>query len=424
MAAMTAILTIGSTSASALTLNGTYGGESFGTFANVAAGQLSSQLGRSAYLPCPCIGTNNQVRTLIAEDVEAGDSGNVFRANVIKNTIQAGKAANGLSANLQHTSRVAGVNALNGLITADAIKAVANTHATSSVITSNSAGSYFSNLVIAGTPIAGNISPNTPAITLAGYGYVKLREVRQIPNGVFSGGISVNMIHIFITMTNPLDIPVGAEIIVAHARTKFTRVTPAVAVGGSAWAADAKSTLPLIVNQVGRIAPIYVPCQGTDGNILSNNVNITNVPGVITAGTAVTKAFGSVSATQALAWTSAKIENLNLLTGLVTADLIKAKSQSTFNTNTGGATVGSVSYVNLRIAGILQPVTVSPNTVVLVPLVGRVVLNEQERTVDSSQAKLKVVAVHLYITDPLNPFGLSVGTEIQISVARSLALEL
>ncbi len=430
LVAVAAVFTVGSGSASASApIPGSFRGESYGTFANVTAGQISSQLGRSAYLPCPCQGTDNELRTETVNSVKAGQSPafDVFQADVVYTTVIAGKSATSHTATHRQTAEVTGVSALSGAITADAVKAVARTNATTTTITSNTTGSRFVNLRVNGVLQPINVTANT-RINIAGFGFVRLNEVTRTGNGTSSGGISVNMIRIVINTENALDIPVGTEIIVAHARTFFNRVNTSVAVGGGAWSADATSTLPLIVDSIGRIAAVYVPCQGTNGVTLMNNVNVTNFPGVITAGSAVSNAFGSVSATQALAKTSARIEQLNLLNGLVRAEVIKASAQATFNDSTNtGTTTGSSEFVNLFIgnqAVVAQPNTVPPNTRVEliqngVLDIGHVILNEQNRSVTGSSAKITVVAVHVVID--VSTTNLPAGTDIRIAVARAFA---
>ena len=51
------------------------------------------------------------------------------------------------------------------------------------------------NLVVNGTPITTDLSPNTQ-IPLPGVGYVVLNEQARTGDGVATSGITVNMIHV------------------------------------------------------------------------------------------------------------------------------------------------------------------------------------------------------------------------------------
>lgn len=399
-------------------LRGSFRGESFGTWANAAAGEISSQLGRSAYLPCPCLGTAFATRSNFVDSVDAG---HVFHADAIRTTVRAGKASDGNTADTQHTAKITGMNALDGLIRANVVKAVATTHATKTTITSSSAGSTFDRLRIGGTPISANVAPNT-RINLAGFGYVRLKETSRQGNGTSVGGLKVVMIHIYITMTNSLDIPVGAEIIVGHARSGYVRIQSAVGLAGGAWGAEATSSLQQIVDQIGRIAPIYVGCEGTDGTTKTNNVNITSVPGILLTGTAVSTAKSSVMNGVATVKTTARLEDVQLLGGLISAGVARSVSQSSYSDTSGGTTSGSGStFVNLSVLGLSQPSTIPPNTRIDLPSLGYVVLNEQAATTTPTLVKIRVTAIHIVVTT-VNALNIPVGTEIRVAVAYSKAI--
>src|SRR3712207_6060885 len=54
-------------------LPGAFRGASWGNSANAAAGDLATALGRSAYQPCPCRGTDGRVLSNVQNDVDTGD---------------------------------------------------------------------------------------------------------------------------------------------------------------------------------------------------------------------------------------------------------------------------------------------------------------------------------------------------------------
>ena len=76
-------------------------------------------------------------------------------------------------------------------------------------------GFSFVNLKVAGVPVVANMAPNT-RLSLPGLGRVTVNE-QILPAG--SGGrTQVNGLHVVVTIRpNLLGLPVGAEIVVAHA---------------------------------------------------------------------------------------------------------------------------------------------------------------------------------------------------------------
>mgnify|MGYP003579174504 CR=1 FL=1 len=98
------------------------------------------------------------------------------------------------------------VNVLNGLITANAVLAMATTTGEGS----DGFGSSFANLVVKGVSLS-DPGVNT-RVDLPGVGYVVLNE--QITTG---SGITVNMIHVYLQQTGLLGTRPAGEIIVGSA---------------------------------------------------------------------------------------------------------------------------------------------------------------------------------------------------------------
>jgi hypothetical protein len=110
------------------------------------------------------------------------------------------------------TSEIAGVNLFNGLITADAIKAVAHAHGTPGITSTyhSDGAATFVNLKIGSTTIPINVKPNT-VINIANLAIVTINQITQTANAVL-----VRVLDIKIT-TAAYGLPVGAEIQVATA---------------------------------------------------------------------------------------------------------------------------------------------------------------------------------------------------------------
>ncbi len=418
-----AVLGASATQSDAATLlKGSFRGNAYATFANAEAGPVATQLGRSAYQPCPCQGTNGKTLSNTVDSVQAGENGKVLKANVTLSTVFTDKTAN--SARVKNTSKVTGLNAFDGLIKAKAIKAVANTSATSSSIKSSPEGSEFVNLVIAGREIAADVDPNT-RVRLPGIGHVLLKSVKKGGNGETLSTITVDMLTVVVTKENSFGLPVGSRIVVAHAFSGFSRNEPEVIVGGKAYGAEALATTNGLKNRVGKAAFITMGCEGTNGKTRTNNVNILDVAGILSAGTSKTTAFGGPTPSGTVAKTTATVEDLNLLpspTGsLISARLVKAVAKDTFKNGARTSSTEGSGFLNLKVAGREIAANPDPNTTVRLPGIGRVVINEQKVPDPSSTERLQVNALHIFVKEE-NTLGLPVGTQIIVAHADSTAV--
>lgn len=393
-------------------LAGTFGGEAWSTRANAVSGDIAIKLGRSAYQPCPCLGTNGEVRSNTIDTIRAGQA---FRAAAALSTAQADKLSD-MTAYAITVSEVTDVQALDGLVTADLIRARAETRATAGGFTTSTMGSRIGGLRVAGQLI--NVTAGL-RVNLPGFGYLIVKDVRKGGDGVVSRSIQVEMLRIVITRNNSLDIPIGARITVGHARAAYSRTEPVGLVGGAAWAADATSNVATVENRVGKAAAVYLGCFGSGDVTRTNNVEAISAPGLLITGTGETSIRGAVNAFRALAVGKSRIEQVDLLDGFITADVIEGVSRT--NRTAAGIRTASFQgshFVNLRVAGILIGDNVAPNTVLLVPGVGTLVLYETEVTTTSSRILAIVTMVHLYV-DTINTFGLPVGTELRLAYART-----
>ncbi len=102
-------------------------------------------------------------------------------------------------------------------ITADAIKAVANTSANASMINSSAEGLTKVGLKIADEPIDANVAVNTE-IDLPSEGHVILKSVRKSDDGERLGKITVEMLTIVVTETNTFGFPIGSRILLCVRR--------------------------------------------------------------------------------------------------------------------------------------------------------------------------------------------------------------
>ncbi|MGQ0521766.1 MAG: choice-of-anchor P family protein [Actinomycetota bacterium] len=320
------------------------------------------------------------------------------------------------------TSTVAEVDVLNGFITADVVKGVSQSVATATSSSYNFTGSTFTNLRVNGQSMA-NVAPNTNVVlTLLGIPLASavLREQTgssTFSDGMFSASGTTNMIHV--TILNTLaGLPVGSEIIVAHAESDATYTsglacgtTPAT-VSGEAFTAFVGGSLvdsPVLgVKQGDAVLP---PLGGS----ASNQVADVDLGGVAEATAGNSTTSGSLTPSPESRARSI-VTGASVLGGLVTADVLDvAAASSTSGTPT---TTFATTFTNVEVAGIPVLLPVTPNTTVSVPLDGGgillVILNEQSISGNAKDTEGTVNAVHAYVLR-----GGLVELEVIVSSAHS-----
>lgn len=391
--------------------SGYFSGDAYSTYGFTQAGPINAKLGRLTWLPCPCTGTNGQTK---ADSLPSLDASPILSTKTLYVSVYTNRGTT--AATVKNTAETDGVNALGGLIKADKVLAVANTVADASTIKSTDSGSIFVNLKIAGGTISSNVSPNSK-INLSGLGYVILRESTHTGDGQNRGGIIVNMLHIFVTTQNALGLPVGAQIILAHASSGFVRAPIQVQYSGVAYIASAKAVSPALAAQLGKVAPVYIGCMGTAGQTNSNSIASLSVAKILSLGAGKTTAFGGPQNGGVTAKTTATLKNLNLFNGMLKADALTAVATSTFQAGNGASSTDGSGFVNLTING--SPVlTVNANARVTLPGVGYVILYEVNQSTSTTGASTSVNMIHVFVTTS-NSLGLPVGAEFVIVSANS-----
>jgi len=404
-------------------VNGSFKGDAFGVDALGVVGPIAVGLGKISYIPCPCRGTNNQLKTNTVNSLSVG---NLLSSGVVTGSVKAGKTSS--DAKATDTGQIAGLNLFNGLITAQGVKAVTNVDATTSNIAVNATGSTFVNLRISGHSVINGLpAPNT-TINLAGVGQIVLNKQGVSPNGANDRRITVEMIVITLNVARD-GLPVGAKIVIAHASAGFTRSDFPVFLGGEAYAALANAAIGHdLQTQIGKQADIFVPCTGTNNVVRSNNIASINAGNALSLNTGHTTAVGGLTSDGPTAKTTSEIASASLLKttlvplGIIRTTGLKAISQTTLKNgkrvhSTNGSTFGSIT-----IAGVTLPVTVPPNftTTALKPLLGITIkLNEQIVPAATSSDKLVVNMIKVTVNTFNSLIGLPVGSVITVGHADS-----
>jgi hypothetical protein len=307
-------------------------------------------------------------------------------------------------------STIADVGLLGGLITADTVTSRATVTHDAGGFAVSAAGTQFANLKVAGVPIPITVPPNT-TIPLLGIGKVTLNEQFSSVSTT-RASLTVNAIHVDVSKNNGLGIPKGAQIYVGHAMASLQLRKINGILGGFAYGAQGRALGDQI--QIGRVAPISLPCFGTHGKTKHNTTAGVNIPGILTSGTVDDTVYGIQTNIGGALSNSSTVEGLDLLGGLVGATTIKAQANGTKDAN--GTTFdddGSL-FLDLSVGGFPNiGDDVAPNTKLHIAGLGTLWLHrviEHSNSIEVRMIELKVTA--------LNGFGLPVGADIRVAVAN------
>jgi hypothetical protein len=174
-----------------------------------------------------------------------------------------------------------------------------------------------------------------------------LNEQTSTINGK-QGQLVVNMIDIHITVAgNLLGLQVGTEIIVSNATSGMIKAFAPGIVTGTSFGTSVSSTL---INS-SPTAPVSLPCFGTSGQTLTNSVVSVDIAGVLTSGTVSDTGKSDLTNPYSTGEMTSQVEGLNLLSGLVTANVIYSQVNATIAGNGGVFETGVGSFTGLAVAG-------------------------------------------------------------------------
>jgi hypothetical protein len=345
--------------------------------------------------------------------------------------------ANGAAASAEaSTAKVKLVQqGLGSLVSADAIQAVVTCNANETTAQCSSTGSTLTNVKINGNKIGDVTEPKDLKIDLPGLLVAHVQLLEQIGRGAnagvpqpdgkkFSSGLTINAIHVTVTLGNT----VLTEVIVSHvqADVSFSNANTCESgprVSGRAYVIGREQPQDILTTL--QIGEVNLPPTGGEKNATLADIGPlgdgSNV--VAQSRTAASHTEGTVDsgANTASSSSYAFIEDLDILdTGaepthpLIGADLVR--SECTASANSDGATSsGTAKLIGLTIGG--QDVCLAlglgttcepaPNTPFPLPLPGTTItLNEQiPDAPGSGSTGITVNAVHITI-DGLDAIGL------------------
>ena len=133
--------------------------------------------------------------------------------------------------------------------------------------------------------------------------------------------------------------------------------------------------------------------------MVSETAVTVTVTGALESQTLTVITTGAIGGRKASAQSSATVEKVNILNGLVQADLVVAMSSSTGNGSRATSNAEGSTLVNLRVNGFPMDVTPAANTEISIPGVGTVKLNEQISGGDGVHStELTVNMIHVVLT--------------------------
>jgi hypothetical protein len=313
-------------------------------------------------------------------------------------------------------ARTAGISALGGLITADAIDTtsiarVVNGKASTSVSTT------FVNLKVGSIHVPVNVRPNT-IIRLAGVATVALNYQLAFTadkNKGYTIGIGA-----YVSLLKPRgENAIGAELAISPTTSQLGPSVPPP----SGHFLYAKAYGTKVTAKVGNLAgiqsdetaPNTMAAAGTEnGEVDTSAVAGVHLSPLATVGAVTDSVQGTNSKTAYDGQAGSRIGAINLLNGFIRADAVGsfARVQGAANTLfphvTGGATL-----VNLFING--KPITISgrPNTVINILGVAKITINQQIRPTNRSMI---VRALDIQLLNARA--GFPAGAEIEVAVSR------
>jgi hypothetical protein len=413
-------------------------------------------------------GTSSESHSVLAVDLPTEKTGDLEKGSVLHADVLTASAASSLTADTTSqtsVARVAGVNVLDGLVTASVIEADGLTTANLTGTTPTTGFSGLKDLKVdldgkgGNPPVAMNdVAPNTRidlSPTIFGEGsFIELRS-QQLSTSYPAPGTPlgskvtydarvnpVTMIHVHVTDRTPDPIlplfddgDVTTDVVLAsataHSHSAGMLCRAAQAVDGHATVLRGN-----VGNLVGAsLGNAALPAGGGGGADHQGLDSLDVGPGVVTAGVSTSDTSGGWGETSSDATSQARVAGLciQLVAGgacEIAADVLESHVSSR-GTPTSWSSTGGSSFVNLTVMGTSVPVGTS--LVQDLPGIGKVVVNElvcgdgnpppsgSTCSTSGPSSAMTVRALHVVVTEllPANPLGLKLGSEIVVAESYS-----
>lgn len=308
-------------------------------------------------------------------------------------------------------ARTAGVNLLNGLITATAVETTNTTYGLPTKLKAHSS-TRFVDLKIGSMTLPVDI-PENFRVTIPGVATVEANVTNvATKHGVANSQGYALGVHLLKDI-GPASM--GSSIVLNPTFTTLAVPVPSKnpTIGGTAYGTKALVKLTdSITGEVGPTGQVATPPNSTAGKTEINRTATVDVPGILYVGAINSSTWSKSSKGRADIKNTNQVAGLNLLNGLITADAIKVEASAKIRGKKYRPSE-KFTLVNLVVAGQRIPLDVGPNTKIDVAGLGRVTINQRIRTNSSNLIR----AIHIKVLEPRN--DLKVGAEIEIGVAST-----
>lgn len=156
------------------------------------------------------------------------------------------------------------------------------------------------------------------------------------------------------------------------------------------------------VNALGVTAQSPVATLPSTGGMSVGDAETFGVPTAIDARWLTAVTTGAVDNPVSSLQSTSELENVSVLSGLITADVVTAIASSYQNASVAASNAAGSGFANLVVNGVAVTTDVAPNTRVDLPGVGYAVLNEQKRSGDGvTSSGITVNMIHVVLQDCL-----------------------
>jgi hypothetical protein len=398
---------------------GVYFGHAVGTDVQGDVGPLSVSLAKTGFIFVPCVGTGGKSIVARGDTIRVGVGSAAVAASAVRNTIRTVDSP--AASVMRTTARIEQLNMFGGLIRADAIVSASTTRATSRGLTTSALGTQFVNLIVAGQRIPLTVDPNTE-IALPGLGTLILNR-QEVTGNDNRKQLVVQGLYLDVEVGNEFGLPVGARVILTHARSGFQRRVPEKQLTAAAYTLTGRlNAVGVVRNTVGTVGADVRDCTGTAGETITQAIAEIDLPPVGTIHAGETQLFGDVVGDVGIARATSKVGGVDLLGGLVQLGTLKAMAQERVRAGVKLEQTAKTTVAAVRILGLSLPINVPADTEIALPLIGTLTLNEQIVPAPASGRPTQVNGMRLRVTNG-NLLGLPIGTNLVFAHAEALALD-
>ena len=351
---------------------------------------------------------------------QTNDAAHVF----VKSLLNTGEVATSAASTaipggyqVRSEARTAGVSALGGAITADAIDTVSIAKVVDGVA-STSVQTTFVNLTVGTVKVPANVPPNTiiriPNVATVALNYQLAFTADGNKGYVIGIGAYVDLLKA------RGENAVGAQLAISPTTSQLGPVvTPPSGhfLYANAYGTKVEAHVGTLVGvHSDETAPITMPAAGTDpqGSVQTANIAGVNLSPVARVGAITDSVQGTNNANRYSGRAGSRVGAINLFNGAIKADAVGSFAQVSGPASATVPTViGGSTLVNLIIGGKPINIDTSPNTVIKVGNLLQVTINQQIRPNNRAMI-VRALDIKVLVAQG----GFPAGAEIQVAVTR------